>query len=701
MTLPLILALLCLPAAPPAPPPAEEEIRAFFAELSLQPARPSAEFILARWDFLRAWQECRRVLRLADLDSSADRLAIASILTAVRAGARTPGPVSPPLPREVLHVEVRAEGNEAMVVTRERRDGAIVSRTRWWLVRKASGFRVYDSEDLDVGLRASLALCEHLAGTPDEPEWLPGAAHVFRAALAVGRGEPGEAEAALEAAPEGPLPAPVECLRLVLLAGLRTGAEDVAGGIAFLEAARAAAPEPPPVADYLLAVLLTAAGKPDEALEPARRFLALFGGNDPDGRLAESEALLALDRGGEAAASARAGLAAAPGSPDLLAVLARALPAGERDGLVDHFAAAGAPGEALGSVLDVLLHLDDLGAFALVLAKFRELHPEDPEADWWEAALLSREEKHEAAAATLLRGRSRAPEEEREAWADAYAGAMILAGKPLEGYAGVAGSAAAFERVAVYLRDLFEADRLLALVEAHRLHAPGDLAVVFFEGEARALRGEWAAAEALFAAGMARAADDETREDFRTSRILNLYEAGEWRAAWRDVPPRRDTFRDLAAYMADDVEVEALSELLKAERAGDPGDPALPLFAAELAWLFSRSAEVVDLLSANRELIATVAGSEWRAADRLIRSHLRLGQVEPALAEARNADQREGEPFYEALCLAVAGKPDELLPLLERLVAADHDPKWFYLDEFLGKALRSEPFAKLRERFPE
>ena len=498
------------------------------------------------------------------------------------------------------------------------------------------------------------------------------------------------------------LPPCLAALRHRLVALEAIDGEDYAAALAELSAAEEEAPGVP-ATDYLLAVVLAEEGSPGEALDRARRFLAVAGQDDPAGRLAEARALLLLSRAGEAAEAARAGLAVLPDSPGLLAALGRALPAGNKGELADRFARAAAPRDVIGPLADALLDAGDREATAVLIAKHRELDSEDPISDWWESKLLVLAGRYDEAAAMLARGRAASPEDEREVWADAYADAMLRAGKAAAAY--LPGSPTAFERVARKLRDDGDGAALAKLVEAHRPHDRDGLGVLYYDAEARSLLGDWVEADRLFAEGARRVGDDDAREDFRYSRAANLYAAGEWREAYEKVGPARATFLDLAIWLADDALLEDLVDLLKRHRAADSEDPALLLFLAETCFMKGESGQAVEVLERSRERLAELIDEDWAVAwrfrDRLVRSLLRLGRTTPAMEEARRSTAEDGDPFYEALCLAVMERPEELLPMLEVLVRHGYEPAQFYEDEFLGHALRTPKFAAVRARFPD
>jgi len=80
-----------------------------------------------------------------------------------------------------------------------------------------------------------------------------------------------------------------------------------------------------------------------------------------------------------------------------------------------------------------------------------------------------------------------------------------------------------------------------------------------------------------------------------------------------------------------------------------------------LCWLHKDYAGVVKVLTEKRETILTDAASVDRLTDRLIRSLIRLKQMDQALRYAKMSTQVDGDPSGEATMLTVEVDPGSLL----------------------------------------
>lgn len=127
---------------------------------------------------------------------------------------------------------------------------------RWWMVRGRDGWKVYDAEDVRVGLRLSrqaAGLFARSSGGSDVPaELLAALAALRRASEALAEGHTNDAEAALLQVRTVSLPAEQYVLRCVLEGAVAALKGNAADALAWADRADAASPGLPAV-DYLRA----------------------------------------------------------------------------------------------------------------------------------------------------------------------------------------------------------------------------------------------------------------------------------------------------------------------------------------------------------------------------------------------------------------------------------------------------------------
>src|SRR5205823_6228323 len=134
-------------------------------------------------------------------------------------------------------------------------------------------------------------------------------------------------------------------------------------------------------------------------------------------------------------------------------------------------------------------------------------------------------------------------------------------------------------------------------------------------------------------------------------------------------------------------------------RKADPRDPDLPLWEAEVYWLREDYASAVEVLTRQRETVLEGEANRRKFEDRLIRSQIRLGRFDEAV---RGADAGgKVSPLLRAAALAAAGDVTRTGQALDGLVRQHYGPAAFYADPDLGPALRTAPFAPLRQKYPE
>jgi tetratricopeptide (TPR) repeat protein len=586
-------------------------------------------------------------------------------------------------------------------------DGPESFKMRWWLVRDGDRWRVYDFEDLSMGMRVSTSIVAAMAtaaGTTQPTVGMPGGAEQnLQAALqAVVAGEVDDADRQLNALGKFELPAPLASLRLVLLAALRLQLGKAEESLQLLDQAEAHTADLP-MAHFLRATACNQLERYEEAVRHGRRHIELLGDDAPTYELI-GDALDQLGRKGEAADAYRMALDDAPDSPVLLHDLFRVLPDGQKREVAERFARLAKPDEHFGAFADMFAAAKDRDGLEALSNAYKAAQ-DDPLPAYYRAVGQILFGDFEGGAAEVRAAIASLPDEKQDEYVVRYLNTMTAAGRMLDGYRSAPDPIQAFRHLADHFispinDDEDRLDRLWRLIAAHRQLKPDDVWLDYYEGEAYRAEGDYEAADRSYAAGAAKAQDDETREAFRTTRVAARLEAGKWLSAYQEIGPRKATFDQLAQSFASREMPQELSELIAAHQANDPNDAVLPAWQAEHHWLRKEYGKVVEVLTGHRAL----AGHKelgWRYAQRLVRSLVRLQRAEDARREFDALPEDQRGPLLDAIVSASSGDVERTDMALITLEAQGHGPAFFYRDEDLGPALRSEQLQELREKYPE
>jgi hypothetical protein len=285
---------------------------------------------------------------------------------------------------------------------------------------------------------------------------------------------------------------------------------------------------------------------------------------------------------------------------------------------------------------------------------------------------------------------------------------MVDAGRPLQGYQAVPDLNQAFRIVADSLTDDERVDaadqvaNLRALIDLHRKNCPTDLMLLYYSGEAHMLKQEYPAAEADFSSGLAQAdLTDEEKPVYRMRYFAAAFENGNGLKAYAAVDDKKHAFVQLRRRFDSKNDAVGLAQLIDAHRKTDAQDIDLPLWDAEVKWLQHDHAAVVQLLTVNRDTILIQEDNHWLFRDRLARSLGYLKRVDEALKELRTRENKPSQLLLEAVVFAVAGDVAGTETALARCTQQGYNTLVFHNDPDLGPALRSEPFKKLCEKYPD
>jgi hypothetical protein len=225
---------------------------------------------------------------------------------------------------KLQRIEHLPGGAEVIVTTRHRTSGGVVP-ARWWLVRHEGKWRVYDLEDVRVGLRLShqVAISTTLqTGENEYAELATAMTALTQASAALASGDIPIARQALDRVRIARLPSRIRAVHCLTESAVAIGANDPDSALAWADRADRARPGIPGT-DLIRAVAFHRKRNWHEATIAATRYIKLLG-PDPQVNLVLGQSLLELGRRKEAIEVLREANVEYPGHADLLAALQRA-----------------------------------------------------------------------------------------------------------------------------------------------------------------------------------------------------------------------------------------------------------------------------------------------------------------------------------------------------------------------------------------
>lgn len=191
---------------------------------------------------------------------------------------------------EIRKIQPLNAGEIIVITTHENPDGGVL-KLRWWLTCRTGVWKVYDLEEIEIGIRFSTSVAVVLlkntgftTGIVEVVEWLEDASRSLAMAKDVDR-----AEKNLEQVQADDLPDELKAERFMLQGTVHLHRKRYAESIESLEGARALRPDMP-ILDLLQGMALNRTGKWDEAWKHLQAYRTLFGDDD----IVRSELGLAL-----------------------------------------------------------------------------------------------------------------------------------------------------------------------------------------------------------------------------------------------------------------------------------------------------------------------------------------------------------------------------------------------------------------------
>ncbi len=508
-----------------------------------------------------------------------------------------------------VHCEIKSikqlPGGERLVITRHRGKEGVISKMRWWLTWRGA-WKIYDHEDLDMGLRASFTiglLAQRATGggtlDPASAARLQRLGQtldtVYEALHALDQKDPDTAQRKLKTLPAVQLPPQLQAVRLMAEGILHLQRDRPKEALEAYQRAYQLHPDMP-VLDFLRGVAHNELGEWAQGLKLLEAYRNLLG-EDPQVCVALGNSLRGLKRFKEAATAYRKALDEAPRDANAFRGLLLALwPGDPRQDVPGRFARLDRRRENFLVCADDCVGEEDHPGLEQLAETMRKLDPDFTAVEYYLAVVRAWQGKGELATAhfskALAAEKDARKRQEKEA---GFLKAMAIGGQAVAAYRVLTDRREAFRVLAFRLHEKRQTAELKRLIQAHAGKHPDDGLLPLYQGELYAGEGNYPLAEKAFAAGLARKPEQGTLEPFRASRVLaRCWTAGAL-SAYRDIGPREATFAQLAALLLGDRDDDQLAALLTEHARHQPDSEELLRYRCRLAIRQGKTGEGVRL----------------------------------------------------------------------------------------------------------
>jgi tetratricopeptide (TPR) repeat protein len=555
-------------------------------------------------------------------------------------------------------------------------------RVRLWLRRDGGHWRIFDFEDVRVGLRLSQLMsavfANNILNNPAALNQIQAATALFAAARKeIDADQFDQAKKSLAGASSTYLPESFEALRLTMIAICDARSQRPQEA---LNAANQASQHSTdlPLTELVKAEALFKLDRHDEALAALSRYEAAIGA-DSFSCKCRGQIMIARGEWDQAATQFRAGLDDDPISYDCFAGLCRRLGGDAVPELRKRLSAFPDPKKTLSSMADEAIgsrFISQLAA-AVSLYEDRGAMRNDPRAVYYKAELAMLRKQWPEAAKLFEDNRSllQADASIAQSAGEEHAASLIHCDRPLDAYRVHPDKVAGMQLAADHLCDLRDADRLEQLVSAHRAARPDDaVRIAYYSGAVEETRGQHAKAEPQYRAALAAASTDEWKSASINSLervLLAQSRVGDavGLTARGDKAAHDKSIAHLVKLARDNKQPRALRELADLVQAESPRDLVTAWYRAEAAWIEKDYAKVVELLSPNRTaLIGDARTLNW-VPWRLVQSLVRLDRAREALQQIKQIEAA-GKQFTWLHTLASTAAQDvpDAITRLDRLL---------------------------------
>lgn len=566
-----------------------------------------------------------------------------------------------------------------------RADGT-VSKMRWWVSKRQGTWRVFDMENLDVGMRITTLAGSIASLGVGEIQNIAQATNKLRdALLAIAlQHDVAEADRKLQQIVAVKFPPRIEGLRLMTTGLVRIGQGRDKEAIDFLDRALDSHPDMP-IIDLFKGIAYNHLSQWDKALKHLETYRDLLG-DDANLCFELGESLRGVGRFPEAQTSYRKSLDYDPKHADAFVGLLRALgPADKKDDIGARFAKLDRLHENFQICAEDCRQARDGEALEQLALAMRKIDPKHESVDYYLVLAKAWTGKAGEAVplfkAVLARQRD---EGKRQEMVTAFLQAMVTADKAMEAYAAVPDAREAFRLLAAELKKSYRTDDLRNLVTLHGKKHADDALLPFYQGEVYVQDMRYALADKAFNAGMAKTPDRVTLEPFRPSRVLARYHTGQALSAYADIGPKYETFVQFANLCSQHKNLPLLQTLVDMHAKEYPDSTELVRYRIRLKVQQDQVAEGVNLF---KEALKKPWADDKR---KQLVSDFLFDMIDAGKAlEAYGAAPDARQAFQNlAPDLLEQGRRDELRQLLD--VHRQKDPGDLWLFYYTGESLLDE-----------
>jgi len=601
---------------------------------------------------------------------------------------------------------------EAVIIVRHEDDDDTTIKMRWWLTRRNGTWRIYDYEDLDVGMRFSVTVASLLQN--NDLNKLVGMQNEIRAiheaiqAVTL-EGDIDGAEDRLQKIPVGTLPNEVEALHHMVQAMIHLRRAKYEETHASAAKARAIRPDMP-VLDLLQAMALNRLGRWEEALKFLKAYQDLLG----EDAIIASELGLAFrgnSRFVEAAAAYRRSLDRNPKNAEAYQGLLNSLePTNNLDDLGARFLKLDNRRENFDALATDCAGRETPELLEPILAAMVQTDPEYPPVSYYRS--LAKARANLPKEAVLLFKKALEGEKDKDLrnnFVQGFLKAMAATGAYAKAYAAVPDAASAFEYLTEEAMKSYRTEEFAALVAAHSKKDPNDPMLPWYRGEIHVRQERYALAEKLFAAAIIRLPKPESLDRFRSSRVLARYHTDRAMSAYSDIGPRAETFTQLAWLAYHNNNDAVLEKLLNAHAKNEPADTTIPMFRIRLDLRKGKTAEAITLFKTTIEK-SPMDDTRETLIDSFLMSAAQAGcaaEAYVAVPDGKAAfrtlasELKESDNYSELRRLIPAHRakhPDDPWLAFEEADVLSNDKEWAKAAELLIGAMKTAA-PELRTRF--
>ena len=216
-------------------------------------------------------------------------------------------------------------------------------------------------------------------------------------------------------------------------------------------------------------------------------------------------------------------------------------------------------------------HRDLIELMGPIARAMQKADPQYPMSDYYLALIAVR--KHEADRAIVLFRSFLARQPQggvRDNCTVGFLQEMQKIDKLADGYAVVPDSREVFRFAAAEGLKSYRLDDLKRLLSIHLNHDATDPLIIWYYGALYVREQRYTLADKIFAAARDKPPDAQTLASFRADRVTARYHSGFALAAYRDIGPQGETFKQLASLAWDDEDDALLQKLLDAHEQNDP-----------------------------------------------------------------------------------------------------------------------------------